>query len=171
MSITNRIIVDDSIQGANRIVQVDYYIHTGEILRKRLNMLATDDPMTEAIANDQNVLDEMVEREVGDAVANIVNGASLDIVSEHQLQADYDRRVLGRLMTETNSHIFGEAYTFFQAVESRGGANANQRASYLGITTDDYGMIDDRFSNVNGVNWFLTDEKNQVWDTLPEAFE
>ena len=170
MSITNRIIIDDTAKATRHIV-VDYYIHTGEILRKRLSIGLLDDAMTEAIAYDQNVLDEMARREVDYGVSLTAKDISPGITVEHQSQSDYDRRVLGRMMMEENIHYFLAAYSFFQAVELRGGANTNQRAAYLGITSIDYGLIDDRFSNVNGVAWFVTDEKNMIWPELPEVFE
>jgi hypothetical protein len=31
--------------------------------------------------------------------------------------------------------------------------------------------MEDRFNNVNGVAWFLTDEKAQTWDEVPEGWE
>ena len=170
MSITNRIIVDDTTS-ATRTIVVDYYIHTGEILRKRLSIGLTDDAMTEAIDYDQNVLDEMARREVGYGIGLTSAEISPDITVEHQDQADYDRRVLGRMMMVVNINYFLAAYAFFQAVELRGGANAIQRAAYLGITATEYGEIDDRFSNVSGVAWFVEDEKNMIWQELPEVFE
>ena len=170
MSIINRTIISDETV-TDRIIFVDYEIHTGEVLRKRLTILPADDAMTKAIEYDPVVLKEMEQREVSNGVYLAEIGLSPDITVEHQLQNDYDRRVLGRLMTDINAHTIGNAYSFFQSVELRGGANAGQRSAYLEITVEDYAMIDDRFSNVNGVSWFLTDEKNMVWDILPETYE
>ena len=99
-----------------------------------------------------------------------------DKVPDHQSggtveeqQANFDRRVLGRCMLFESAHALYAAYPMFQAVELRGGANANQRASYLGLSVVTYNQIDARFSNVNGVAWFLADEKNQIWNDLPEG--
>ena len=169
MSITSRIIIDDTAKATRHIV-VDYYFHTDEVMRKRLSIGLTDDAMTEAIAYDSAVLDEMEQREVSYGVSLTNQGVSPDITVEHQPQADYDRRVLGRLMIESNIHYFLAGYSFFQAVELRGGANANQRAVYLGITSVEYSEIDSRFSNVNGVAWFVQDEKDMIWPELPEDY-
>lgn len=170
MSITSRVIVDDSTQTTRTIV-VDYIFHTDEVIRKRFSIGLTDDAMTEAIANDQIVLDEMARHEIGTGMSLTEQLLSPEILVQHQEQADYDRRILGRMMMVEDAHQFYAAYPFFQAVEARGGANANQRAAYLGITSTDYGMIDDRFSNVSGIAWFLTDEKNMLWTELPTDFE
>lgn len=170
MSITNRTIISDETV-TDRIIFVDYEIHTGEILRKRLTILPADDAMTKAIEYDPVVLEEMQQREISYGVSLVESESSPDIVVEHQLQADYDRRVLGRMMMEVNIHYFLAAYPFFQAVELRGGANAIQRAAYLGIASTEYGEIDDRFSNASGVAWFVADEKNMIWQELPTVFE
>ena len=169
MSITIRTIADDSTQATRHIV-VDYTFHTGEILRKRFSIGLVDDAMTEAIAHDQEVLDEMARREVGAGLSLAEQGLSPEITVKHQPQADYDRRILGNMMLEINSHVFFAAYTFFQAVEGRGGSNANARASYLGIVKAVYDDIAARFSNVTGVAWILTDERNKVWTELTEVF-
>lgn len=112
----------------------------------------------------------LAKAEADNAVAQAENGVNPDKVPAYQPQSDYDRRVLGRAMTIVDAHHFFVIYSMFQAVESRGGANANQRASYLGISTTEYNQIASRFSNVSGVSWFLTDEKNQIWNELPDIF-
>lgn len=114
--------------------------------------------------------DDLANIEIQQAINNTTVGLNPDKVPDHQTQPDFDRRVLGRMMLIINSHVFYAAYPMFQAVELRGGANANQRAVYLGITTVDYNLIASRFNNVSGVAWFLNDEKNQIWDKLPEDF-
>jgi hypothetical protein len=114
--------------------------------------------------------DDLAQKEVSEAVLLAETGGNPDKVPEHQPQESFDRRVLGRMMTNSDAHQFYAAYPMFQAVEGRGGANANQRAVYLGISTAEYNAIAERFNNVSGVAWFLDDEKSQVWDGLPEAF-
>lgn len=124
----------------------------------------------ERAAMTTTIEEQLAEQEVNDAVAQAELGNNPDKVAEHQPQADFDRRVLGRMMLFTDVHTFYAAYPMFQAVESRGGANKNQRASYLGISTSQYDLIANRFNNVSGVAWFLNDEKNQVWSELPSEF-
>jgi hypothetical protein len=113
----------------------------------------------------------LADKEINDALyqAEILNNP--DKVAIHQSQADFDRRVLGRLMQEENAHIVLAALPFFQAMELRGGANAGQRAAYLGVTTEDYNLVDNRFGDVQGVSFFLNDEKDQVWTDIHEGWE
>ena len=106
-------------------------------------------------------------REIDTQFTIAENFQNPDKTAEYQQQADFDRRLLARMMQTPDVHVFYAGYPFFQAVESRGGANANQRATYLGVTSGEYGLVEDRYNNVNGVAWFLTDEKNQVWEEIP----
>ena len=116
------------------------------------------------------VEDGLALAEIMEAVSRAENYLNPDKVpADHQLQANFDRRVLGRVMMLEDAHAVLAAYPMFQAMELRGGANANQRASYLSITLATYNQIDERFSNVNGIAWFLNDEKNQIWTELPEG--
>jgi hypothetical protein len=109
--------------------------------------------------------------EVSKAVSDCELDISPEKVPDHLAQNDYDRRVLGQAMTFTDIHWFYAAYPLFTAMELRGGANAGQRAGYLGVDTTTYGQMEDRFNNVNGVAWFLTDEKAQTWPEVPEGWE
>ena len=106
--------------------------------------------------------------EVSDAVAKAEHGGNPDIVPDYQSQADYDRRALGQFMTLADVHHFNDGRVLFLAMEVRGGANAGQRATYLGITSGTYSLIDDRFSDLAGAQTFILDNKNQRWDDIPE---
>ena len=94
-----------------------------------------------------------------------------DVTPDYQTQADYDRRTLGFLMTETDSYILLQGLPFWQAVETRGGANANQRAAYLGVSRANYDLVSNRFGDVQGAANFLNDEKGQIWTEIPEEFQ
>lgn len=109
--------------------------------------------------------------EILEAVGNCSLGISPEKVADHQPQSDYDRRVLGEMMTTSDISSFHTAYPLFTAMELRGGANASQRAAYLGVDTISYGQMAARFNNVNGVAWFITDEKEQTWYKVPKAWE
>lgn len=114
---------------------------------------------------------DLAEEEVNTAIDELYKGNSPDKVAEEQSQADFDRRVLGRIMGIADAHLVLLAYPFFLAVQTRGGANNSQRATYLGVPSDEYNLVDSRFSNVNGISWFLTDEKNQIWNKVLEGWE
>ena len=71
-------------------------------------------------------------------------------------------------MALADVHHFNAGRVLFLAMETRGGANAGQRATYLGITSTTYGLIDDRFSDLAGAQTFINDNKLQRWDDIPE---
>jgi len=89
----------------------------------------------------------------------------------HDSQADYDRRALGRAMTIADADEFYSYLPLFKAMEARGGANANQRAAYLGVSTANYNLMADRFGDVEGIAFFLDNAKGQIWDEIPAEFE
>ena len=110
---------------------------------------------------------DAAETEIQEQVTVAEGLENPDKTAQYQTQADFDRRLLAHMMLVENAHHFYASYPFFQAVETRGGANANQRATYLGVTSVEYGQVEDRYNNVSGVSWFLTDEKNQIWTEYP----
>ena len=117
--------------------------------------------------------------DTGDAVAaSLLQGKKNnevlkgDIVPEWQdTQADYDRISLGRAMLLTDVDEFYSHLPLFKAMEVRGGANANQRAAYLGVSTANYNLMADRFGDVEGIAFFLDNAKGQIWDEIPEEFK
>ena len=90
--------------------------------------------------------------------------------AEYQTQAEYDARALGRAMMMTDVDEFYAILPLFLAMETRGGANANARAAYLGTDRPTYDLINDRFSDVQGISFFLDNAKGQIWDELPGEF-
>lgn len=94
------------------------------------------------------------------------------IVPEWQdTQADYDRISLGRAMLLTDVDEFYTYLPLFKAMEGRSGSNANQRAATLGVSRANYGLMADRFGDVQGVAFFLDNAKGQIWSELPEEFK
>jgi hypothetical protein len=96
--------------------------------------------------------------------AALETNKKLDIVSQWSTQADYDRIALGKAMRLTNVHDFHATLPLFLAVETRGGANAIQRAAYLGVVIEKYNLMADRFGDDQGVAFFIDNAKAQIWD-------
>jgi len=83
---------------------------------------------------------------------------------EHQLQADYDRQVLRELMQEEDALAFANTLPFFRAIEIRGGANAAQRANYLGVPKTEYDLVATRYNQITGLVSGLNDDAARVWE-------
>ncbi len=175
MSIASSNTISDGIQagGTQRITHY-FTDHLGGVTRKGPKAAPGSWTETEYAADraalEQSVLDLLARREIREAISQAENGNNPDKVPNHQTQAEFDRRLLGELMTVLDAHTFYAALPFFQAVESRGGANANQRASYLGIDRPTYDLIANRFGDVQGVAFFLDNAKGQVWEELPDGY-
>jgi len=105
------------------------------------------------------------------SLADIESGSGADILAEYQDQPDYDRRALGKAMVGPGIEEFHAVLPLFKSMEGRGGANANQRANYLGVTTISYRDMANRFGDDEGVAFFIEDHKNQVWPEIPAGWE
>ena len=171
MSIVFHQLVSSIQDGEYRDVRYEFRDHlypASAPVFKNKNIATGVDTETDMLAMIPALEERQSEVEVIKAIAAAETGISPDIVPDYQPQADYDRRALGQFMTLANVHHFNEGRILFLAMESRGGANANQRATYLGITSITYSEIDDRFSDLAGAQTFINDNKLQRWDDIPE---
>lgn len=149
--------------------------HTGKVTKHGPKRVDGDWTETE-YAIDRNsstafVEDILASQEIQAALSRADRGLNPDKVpSDQQTQPEFDRRVLGRMMLIDSAHIFHNAYVMFLTVNARGGNNANQISTYLGISTANYNRIAERFDSVNLSADFLADERLQIWDELPDEF-
>lgn len=167
MSIISHELVYSEPNGTRLDVRYRFIDHLGvEIFVNKLVAVGFD---TEAdmLALIPSIEKDQAEQEVTVSVSNTEIGISPDIVPDYQLQADFDRRALGQFMT-LNVEWFNQSYPLFLAMELRGGANAGQRADYLGISLATYSDIESRYNDLAGVQFFLEDTKQQQWDGIPE---
>lgn len=114
---------------------------------------------------------QLADVEIAIAIGLAESEQNPDKVAQHQDQNDFDRRLLAQLMTISNVHTFYAGYAFFQAMEVRGGANKPQRAAYLEVPQEEYDLVDKRFNDVKGIEFFILDEKGRVWDSPLDGWE
>ena len=168
MSIVSHELIYEAPNG-NRVDVVYRFVdHLGVVIIEESRVDVGHDTETDMLARIPVIEARQAEQEVTIAVNTAEMGISPDIVPDYQLQSDYDRRALGQFMALADVHWFNEGRVLFLAMEARGGANANQRAVYLGITSGTYSEIDNRFSDLAGAQTFINDNKNQRWDDIPE---
>lgn len=164
--------ITTSPQSATRMnVAYVFTDHLSKTITVRKLVLNSLDTEADALDMYSGIEQSQADNEIVEAVGAAERWENPDKVAEYQSQSDFDRRVLGRLMTYLDAHIFYAGLPFFQAVELRGGANAGQRAAYLGVTTEEYTLVDNRFGDVQGISFFLDDDKNNVWDNIPQDWE
>ena len=141
----------------------------GGFRKRRYSVILTDNNLVDhtVITNAVKVLEsddgtESALRELNNKkIRELVEGEK---ISEWQdTQADYDRRALGIAMTLSDVHEFYSYLPLFKAMELRGGANAAQRASYLGVSSVNYNLMANRFGDVEGISFFLDNAKGQIW--------
>ena len=175
MTISSHELISSEPNGIRFDVRYKFVDHLGVEIFVTKKVAAGFDTDADMFAMIPGIELEQAKTEVGQAVTFAASGISPDIVPNYQegatvedRQANFDRRALGQFMTLRDVNHFNEGRVLFLAMEARGGANAGQRATYLGITSVTYGEIDNRFSDLAGAQTFIEDNKNQRWDSVPE---
>jgi hypothetical protein len=164
--------VTTSPQSATRVnVIYTFTDHVDETVTVNKLVANAFDTDADALSMYPQIEQQQADAEIGEQLAVAEQWINPDKVAVYQSQSDFDRRLLGRLMTQVDVHTFSAGLPFFQAVEGRGGANANQRATYLGVTSGDYTLVDNRFGDSQGAQSFIADEKNNVWESPLEGWE
>ena len=164
--------VTTTLQSSTRVNAVYTFTdHTSGTTTIKKLVSNTLDTEADALSMYSLIESQLADAEITEQVSAAERWENPDKVAEHQSQADFDRRLLGRLMTFLDAHVVLAGLPFFQAMELRAGANAGQRATYLGVTTDDYTLVDNRFGDVQGIQFFLDDDKSQVWNIPLEGWE
>lgn len=158
-------------QSATRVNAVYTFTdHVGGTVVVR-KLVANDFDMdADALSMYAQIEQQQADMEISEQLSVAERWINPDKVPVYQSQADFDRRLLGRLMTQRDVHTFSAGLPFFQAIELRGGANAIQRASYLGVIRADYDLVRARFGDSQGVQFFIDDEKNSVWPDVKETW-
>ena len=67
-------------------------------------------------------------------------------------------------MQLVDSLEFASTLQWFRDFEIRGGANTNARANYLGVSSQEYGLVADRYNQITGVKSGLESDAARVWD-------
>lgn len=154
-----------------RYVQHSFTDHLGDtvLLPQRLvnGIWGETEYATERVALVSDVEELQADQEVTNAVSLAEAKISSDKLSDYQVQPDFDRRVLGQAML-LGAYDFYEHKPIYDRVVTLGNTAA-QRAAYLGITAEQWGEIDTRFSTIEA--WDIDLEEAQIWPELPEVFE
>ena len=83
--------------------------------------------------------------------------------AEHQTQAELDKATISLLMQIEDSLEFSRTLPWFREFEIRGGNNAGGRANYLGVTSQQYGLVAARYNQITGVKSGLEADALRVW--------
>jgi len=169
MAITSYQVISEFPNGDKLSVTYEFTHHTGRIDTVNRTVPAGTDHDAVMQSMIPGLEQQAADQEIGEAMEKANREENPDKVAEYQPQADFDRRVLGRCTMLRDVHQFYATLPMWTAMEGRGGSNANQRASYLGITRELYDPMDDRYGEVQGIAFFL--DNDSTWPELPEEFE
>lgn len=86
--------------------------------------------------------------------------------AQHQTQAELDKATISLLMQIEDSLEFAQTLEWFRAFEPRGGPNTNARANYLGVSSQDYGLVATRYNQITGVKSGLEADALRVWQEV-----
>lgn len=183
MAIISQVITQDDTQpNGERVLKYQYTFHTGQIhtvgpITISAAQAPTFDANADMLARIPALEARFADNEIGDAFAEVesnvdkrANGDTLTdfttykVPPDHSPQVDFDRKLLGMLMTVRDCETFREGYEFFLAQQARNGNNNVQRAANLGVPLSEYVLVDNRFDDVSGVLFFIDGDKGQVWD-------
>lgn len=129
------------------------------------------DTEAEALSWYPKIEKQLADGEVYNAFSLAEQGENPDRVAVQLTQVDFDRRMLGLVMTLENSHTFLGSLPFWSAQQIRNGNNDNERATNLGVTADDYSLVATRFSQIQGIESLLNADALRVWDFPLEDWE
>jgi hypothetical protein len=116
-----------------------------------------------AIALYPSVNNLLGEQELIAATALIDRYQNPDTITTYLTQVDFDRRLLGYIMTLQDCHKVNACLPFWQAVQPRNGANDTERAATLGVSEAEYDQVAARMNDYFGVSTFLSDDIAAVW--------
>jgi len=143
--------------------------HLGGIWEYRYLCDATFDKDAALAENAARIEADIPQREAEAQVERSKKGVTL--TAEYQTQAELDRRTIVQLMQVSDSLTFGRSLQWFRDFEVRAGANANARANYLGVSSQEYSEVADRFNQITGVINSLEADQGRVWIEPPAGWE
>ena len=134
---------------------------TGKIWERRPNVPADNDDAATLAAWVVELDADLPSFEAQSESQRAQNGVGLP--AEHQTQAELDKSTISLLMQIEDSLEFSNTLPWFREFEIRAGANNNARASYLGVSNTDYGLVADRYNQITGVKSGLDDDAARSW--------
>lgn len=107
---------------------------------------------------------DLPNREAQEEAGRARNGISQP--AQHQTQPELDKSTISLLMQIEDSLEFSQSLQWFRDFEVRAGANNNARASYLGVSNAEYGLVSTRYNQITGLVDGLEADAARVWNKL-----
>jgi len=161
--VDSHVITFGSWSGSRRNVTIDFYDGATKVYS--LDFFGPPEQFDDAFAitlypSINNLLGEQEFIAATDLIDHYQNP---DTITTYLSQVDFDRRLLGYIMTVQDCHKVNACLPFWQAVQPRNGSNATERAATLGVSESEYDQVAARMNDYFGVSTFLSDDIAAVW--------
>jgi hypothetical protein len=172
MAIESHIVTPGSVSGSRQNFTYDFYFG-GEVVYSVRKLLPIGfDTDSDALSMYDQVWESLQGQEMGEAYEKAENRQNPDLVpSVYNPQVDFDRKLLGYVMTIEDPHKLNACLPFWQAVQPRNGNNRAQRIANLGVPDTEYDEVAARFNDYFGVATFLSNDLSAIWPEVKEAWE
>lgn len=164
MAVDSHNIILGSWSGTRRNVTIEFFDGAQKVWY--LSLFGNPDTYDDAfaIALYPTINEMLGERELDIARDLIDRYQDPDTLTTYISQVDFDRRLLGYIMTVVDPHKVNACSTFWQNVQPRNGANATARATNLGVSQAEYNQVENRLNAYFGASTFLSNDLSAIWD-------
>lgn len=169
--IESHVVVEGSVSGTRQNFTYEFYYNSQLVATVRKLLPIGFDTNADALSMYAQIWEGLQSEEISEAFAKVDNREDPDYVAVYNTQPDFDRRVLGYIMTREDPHKVNACLPFWSAAQSRNGNNAAQRAAALGVTSTEYELVADRMNSMFGVSSFLADDLVNMWPEVREDWE
>ena len=165
MAVVSHTVNLGSVSGTRQNVTYDFLDSAGgHTLVRKLLPIGTDFD-ADALSMYPQIEAQLASAELSEAYNKVDNRQNPDKVPpDHNTQVDFDRKVLGYIMTVQDPHQVNACLPFWQAVQPRNGANSTVRATNLGVPQAEYDQVEDRLNAYFGASTFLSNDLSAIWD-------
>jgi len=172
MAVVSHTVNLGSVSGTRQNVTYDFLDSAGgHTLVSKLLPIGTDFD-ADALSMYATIEGQLASNELSEAYNKIENRENPDKAPpDHNTQVDFDRKVLGYIMTVQDPHRVNACLPFWQAVQPRNGNNRAQRIANLGVPDTEYDEVAARMDDYFGVSTFLSDDLVAIWPEVKEAWE
>ena len=172
MAIASHTVTEGSVSGTRQNVSYTFTADNGDTISVSKLLPIGTDFNADALSMYPQIQSQFEAQEYSEAISKIDNRQNPDKApTDHLAQVDFDRKVMGYMMTVEDPHKLNACLPFWQAVQPRNGNNRAQRISNLGVPADEYDEIADRMNLYFGVATFLSDDLAAIWPEVKGAWE
>jgi len=172
MAIASHTVAEGSVSGTRQNVSYTFTADNGDTISVSKLLPIGTDFNADALSMYPQIQSHFEDQEYSEAINKIDNRENPDKApTDHLAQVDFDRKVLGYMMTVQDPHKLNACLPFWQAVQPRNGASKAARIANLAVPETEYDELEARMNLYFGVATFLSDDLAAIWPEVKEAWE